>query len=105
MAASITFSERCVRYSSDGPCDTTSLLPIFNYSATAISNDPDVLGTINAALAAGFRNDVGRLVKADALMGDVQTDSMGNVRLDTLSAKRNCLFFFLGLLTPPSTSR
>jgi hypothetical protein len=80
MAAGITFNDRCVRYSSGGPCDTTSLLPIFNYSATAISNNPDVLGTINAALAAGFRNDIGRLVDVDNLMGDVQTDGMGNVR-------------------------
>lgn len=79
MAAGISFADRCVRYSSGGACDTTSLLPLFNYSMTDIANDPDVLGTINTALAGGFRNDVGRLVNVDQLLGDVETDGSGDV--------------------------
>lgn len=77
----VTFQNRCLRTSPGMPCDSNSLLPLFNYSSADILAASDVVATINTALAAGYRNEVGRLMEVADVLGDVDTDSNGNVRL------------------------
>lgn len=103
----VSFSTRCVRYTTGGACDYDSILSAFAYDEATILADSNVLATINTAFTNGLLSPVGRELTPSSILGAITTDSNDQVgfivvpcfRTNNIPHKTAVLALFL---PPPS---